>query len=172
MNTGLQVAAFYGFFTATAAGFAALLGLLFVAFTLRWQEIGSNARLRFTAIGSTEALVGGLMVSLCVLLPGQGPAAVGWEIVGLSALFALASLLEASRLLKERPLSAALWMRIASIPIVFAAAVGAGASLIAGSGPGLYLEAGLFITAFPVVTWNAWEAVWPPESHSKARKHH
>lgn len=172
MTMGLQVAAFYGFFAATAAGFAALLGLLFVAFTLRWRGIGSDARLRFTAIGSTEALVGGVMVSLCVLLPGQSREVVGWEIIGLTALFGIASGLEARRVLQHRPLPASVWMRLATIPVVLVIAWLAGASLVLGSGPGLYIQAALYISAFPVVTWNAWEAVWPPSSYSKTHKAH
>jgi hypothetical protein len=147
LASGQDIAAFREFFVAVGGGFAALLGLLFVAFTLRWEAIQTDPRLHFPAIGSTQALVVGVMGSLFVLLPGQPRAAVGWEILGLSIIFAVAAGREVMRVLKARPLPSTIWARIASAPAVTLVGVAAGISLIIGRGPGLYIEAVLFITA-------------------------
>lgn len=172
MGTGQDVASFHDFFIAVGGGFTALLGLLFVAFTLRWEAIRDDPRLRFPAIGSTQALVLGVMASLLVVLPNQPRAAVGWELIGLSLVFALASGREVIRVLQARPLPPTVWTRIMSAPLVTFVGCAAGASLIVGQGPGLYIEAILFVSAFPVVAWNAWEAIWPPPSYRRTRKPH
>ena len=171
MGPGQDIGAFHDFFIAVGSGFAALLGLLFVAFTLRWEAIRDDARLRFPAIGSTQALVVGVMASLLIVLPDQPRVAVGWEILGLSIVFALASGREVLRVLKARPLPPTVWLRIMSAPLVTLVGCAAGVSLIVGQGPGLYIEAILFVSAFPVVAWNAWEAIWPPPSYKRTSKH-
>lgn len=84
--------AFQGYFAATAAGAAALIGLLFVAVSLRPDALlgtGASASGRAVAGSAFTALVNGFFVSLIALIPftSLGCTAVGMGALSLYATF-------------------------------------------------------------------------------------
>lgn len=150
---------------AAAAASAALLGLLFVAVTLRLGEIEANPLLRLRARVNLQALAALLTVSLAGLIPDQGAVWLGTEliviVVGYFSLILRGSL-RTSRELSGLPAAVRLRLTLQNALLLFQ--VAAGLSLIAGGGPGLYLEAPLLLLAIPVVvTFNSWNILFAPE---------
>jgi hypothetical protein len=85
---------FIGFFTGAATAAAALIGLLFVAVSLRPEAVlgkGAPAKAQAIAGSAFTALVNGFFVSLIALIPGTnlGYTAVIMAVVSLSSTFRL-----------------------------------------------------------------------------------
>ena len=161
---GLLPAAWHDLFTAVAAASAALLGLFFVAFSLHLRDIESNPILRNRARTNVQALVTALVQALSVLIPGQGNAWLGVEIAIVNVLYLLLVTAGVWRTLRSRAkLTAAIWLRLSLNPILVLLGVVGGASLVLDKGPGMFLLVPGVFVRFPVITYNAWAVLFPPE---------
>jgi hypothetical protein len=165
--------AWHDFFVASAGAAAALTGLLFVGLSLHIRFVASSALHRNTARGSLVGLVLVLVVSL-VLLIRQPEAWAGAEMVFLGLFYIvvnggyqLATYRRAKRAIPRATLvRAGLGYMLAAIGLV------GGISLIAGSGPGLYLIA---IQVIAIVVWNlrnAWFLLLGVADEDIARQAH
>lgn len=124
----------------------------------------------YSTIATSAVALAGLMslffIGLLVLIPGQGPAPLGWELLGVGAIIAVFSI----RLQGEtiRRLSAerrSKWaFRLVAFNSATIALIVAGISLVVGAGGGLYW---LLPTVVIYFTWsilNAWKLVVQPLS--------
>ena len=165
MSPAQNAAAWHDLFTAAAAASAALLGLLFVAVTLRLNNIEGNPLLRLRARVNLQALAALLTVSLAGLIPGQGAVWLGVELVGIALGYItliLRGSLRTSHEVNGLPRAVRVRLMLQNALLLFQ--VAAGVSLIVGAGPGLYLEAPLLLFAIPVVvTFNSWNILFAPE---------
>lgn len=165
MSRALDPAAWHDLFTAAAAASAALLGLLFVAVTLRLREVEGNPVIRLRARVNLQALAALLTVSLAGLIPGQGPVWLGVELIlivlGYFTLILRGSL-RTSHEINGLPAAVRFRLTVQNALLLFQ--VAAGVSLIVGAGPGLYIEAPFLLFVIPVVvTFNAWNILFAPE---------
>ncbi len=78
--TALTAADWDGFAAAVAAAVAALVGLLFVAVSINLRRILEFRNLPGRAGQTLILFVTPLVVTLFVLVPGQGRTALGWEL--------------------------------------------------------------------------------------------
>ena len=165
MTAGLQPEAWHDLFVATAGAAAALLGLIFVAVSLHLREVEREPAIRQRVRVNLQALAAILVISLCGLLPGQGNLWLGIElalvVVVYSALIAIGTW-RASRDAGGLPadsLRRLLVQNVTLVPLQLFAA----ASLLAGWGPGLYLEAPVLLIGLPITLFNCWNVIFAPE---------
>jgi modulator of FtsH protease len=127
------------FFVAEVGASAALLGLLFVAVSINLAKILQYPQLPGRAAESLGTLVAVLLVATCGLVPGQSTRAFGIELVSIGALawlFPIVMQLQSPRQENARRywmINRVVLTQLSSLPIVVA-----GATLLAGSGGGLY----------------------------------
>jgi hypothetical protein len=168
MNVGLEPNAWQGFFGAVAAASAALAGLFFVAISLRPNEISSHPVLRYRARSNLQNLLLILATSLVVLIPGQSSPVLGVELLLVMVLLTALGITGAVEMYRRADrVLAGVHVRLAIALLSSAFALGAGISLIVGSGPGLYLEVPSIVFALPASGWMAWQVVFPPEQLAK-----
>lgn len=162
---GHQPTLWHDLFAASASASAALLGLLFVAMSLHVREIQSSPVLRLRARVNLQALAALVGVSLLVLVPGQSNTLLGTELIAVLAIYIPLVLWSASRLSGELGgLPPAVTRRLAAQHTILLLQLGAAASLIAGQGPGLFLEAPVILLGLPVTTFNTWNVLFAPEA--------
>jgi len=155
--TAMQAAPWHDLFVAIAGAAAALTGLLFVAVSINLSQILSFRSLPTRAAETLSLLVGLLLVSVFVLVPGQPRAALGGEILALGLVLAGVLLTRRLRLPrgKEDP---ATWT-VTPIVVITAGTVPmiiAGISLLAGAGGGLYWLVAEVVLALAGAIVNAW----------------
>lgn len=74
-----------GFFTAQAAAFAALTGLVFVALSINLKQVLAGPGLPGRAGEAVIVLAEPLLIGLIGLIPGQTVPALGWELLAVGA---------------------------------------------------------------------------------------
>jgi hypothetical protein len=146
------------FGVAIAGAAAVLTGLVFVSVSINLDKVLEVHGLPGRAGESIVMFAGVLLLSFCLLVPGQSRTAVGIELVvggvllaGLLVLIAVPGL--------NRPTKQPLSWRITRILLALAASlpvVVAGVSVLAESGGGLYWLAAGFAVAFAAGIGNAW----------------
>jgi hypothetical protein len=145
------------FFVATAGASAALAGLVFVAVSINIDRILKLPGLPDRALQTVLLLVGVLVMSIIGLVPGQSRTALGAELLGASLAFTaiIAVLFVRSRPGAGSPVSWVIGRGLliggATLPFV----VG-GASVLAGSGGGLYWIFAAIVIALAAAVANAW----------------
>jgi hypothetical protein len=155
--TPYQPADWHDLFVACAGAAAALTGLIFVAVSLNLAQILQDRRLPIRAIETLTLLIGLLLLSVFVLVPGQGRVALGAEITGLGAVLAIPLLVNRLQL----PRAAAdprTWTVVPLIVIIFGTVpmIVAGVSVLAAAGGGLYWLIPQLVLAFTGAILNAW----------------
>lgn len=148
----------YGAVAAAAAAFA---GLLFVALTVNLPRILPDAAHTARAREALGGLLSLLVVALLVLIPGQGRDALGIELLGLAAVLVAVSIrLQGQTIRRLPPGGRARWaIRMLPVNLATAAIVVAGASLLAGTGGGLYWLVPTVVVYVLRSALNAWDLV-------------
>ena len=146
------------FFVAEVSATAALSGLLFVAVSISLAKVLASPQLPGRAIEALVVLVSMLVVGMFGLVPGQHAHTLGIEILsvgvlawGWSVLLQLASLRVPTGVPRRWIVLRAFQSQVATIPTIVA-----GASLIAGSGGGLYWLVASLTFAITTATTGAW----------------
>ncbi|HEY0223228.1 MAG TPA: hypothetical protein VGC38_01800 [Pseudolabrys sp.] len=133
---------------------AALTGLLFVAISIRIDEIRQMPHWRIRAFGNTFALIG-LLIEASVMLVPQSHIFMGAEIVAINLFLLLyvpvRAFVHLSRLDVKMPT-----LRLLCGMIAWIAGGLGGASLIAETGGGLYLVTASCLSLIWICTLNAW----------------
>jgi hypothetical protein len=154
--TAYDAAEWSDLFVATTGASAALAGLVFVAVSINIERILKFEGLPERALETVLLLLGALVVSIVGLVPGQSRVALGAELLVVSLIlgFAIARLPTRQTGRQEtRGRLLGRWVIRAggTVPLV----VG-GASVIAGSGGGLYWIAAGIVLALIGAIGNAW----------------
>jgi len=143
-------------FTAGAESAATLVGLLFIAVSLNLKQILDAPGLPPLAARTLGVLLGMLLMSVLILTPGQPRKALGAEFTALGAVLVTAVTISAMR--THLPVTRWQWTiptillaLTSSVPMVIA-----GATLIAGTGGGLYWAMGELILGFSIAIYYAW----------------
>jgi hypothetical protein len=164
VHDGLRPEVWHELFFAAATAAAALLGLIFVAISLHMREIEDKPTLRFRARINLQALGAILTVSLLAMLPGQGAFWLGAELLAIAVAYVVlvaVGVLRTSREVHGLPADVRFRTVLQNSMLILQFA--AGASLIIGRGPGLYLEAPVVLLSLPVTIFNAWNILFAPE---------
>jgi modulator of FtsH protease len=144
-------------FVAMAGAAAALTGLIFVAVSINLEQVLKYRALPPRAVETLSILIGLLVLSVFVLIPGQGPAALGAEILALGIVLGAGLLVARIRL--PRGAGEPLTWTVVPVVVILAGTLpmaAAGISLLVRGGGGLYwLVAGL-ILGFVGSVVNAW----------------
>lgn len=147
-------ASFIGYFTAAATAAAALIGLLFVAVTLRPESVrrtGSSAKAHAVAGSSFTALVNSFFVSLIALIPGT-------ELGYTAVIMALISLYSTFRLHRGLGKDESAVMLLALALAAYLTQLVAGVLLLASPGDQslVYTIAYVLVAAFAAALARAW----------------
>jgi len=156
VSAAYSPAAWHDLYVATASATAALTGLLFVAVSLNIERILKFEGLPERAMQTLAMLLTPLIASILGLIPGQSNTALGVEllVLGVASTVAIAQTLRRTIPGGRNHQHAGFHVLItlpASVPIV----VG-GASLLAGSGGGLYWIVAAIVAAILGASVNAW----------------
>jgi hypothetical protein len=149
------------FFTLAGTAAATLTGLFFVAFSLRMRDLQLSVALRTRARYLLIWLIVMTVSSGFVVMPGQSRAALAAEILVVSAgcaAYTVWSILRAARW-ELPPFSAALTVRWLGMGATWLLSIGAGISLLAGSGGGLYLLAFAVLLGIALEVAAAWSLI-------------
>ncbi len=155
--TSYQPDSWHDLFVASAGAAAALTGLIFVAVSINLSQILADRRLPIRAAETLSLLLGLLLLSVFMLVPGQGRIALGSEICGLGVVMAAGLVTRRLRVPREadEPLTWSLAPRLVilggTIPMI-----GAGISVLAGAGGGLYWLVPELILGYAGSIANAW----------------
>jgi hypothetical protein len=154
--TSLQPDQWHDLFVAVVGASAALTGLIFVAVSIDLAKILEFSTLPARAVETLAIMIGVLVMSVFILVPGQHRQALGAEILGLGLIGGSYLLVKRLRLPRKEnePL---LWTTVPATIIVASSApmVAAGISLLAGGGGGLYWLVAETVFAFTGVILNA-----------------
>ena len=149
------------FFTLTGTAAATLTGLFFVAFSLRVRELQLSLALRTRARYLLIWLIAIAISSGFVVMPGQSRAALAAEILVVSvgcAAYTVWSVLRTARW-ELPPFSADLVVGWLGMGATWLLSIGAGISLLAGHGGGLYLHAFAVVLGIALEVAAAWSLV-------------
>ena len=149
------------FFTLTGEAAATLTGLFFLAFSLRVRELQVSRTLRTRARYLLIWLIAITVGSGLVIMPGQSRPALAAEMLVVSvgcAVYTVWSVVHTARW-EPPPLSPGLIARWASLGATWLLSIGAGISLLAGAGGGLYLLAFAQLLGIALEVGAAWTLV-------------
>jgi hypothetical protein len=155
--TSYQPASWHDLFVANAGAAAALTGLIFVAVSINLAQILADRRLPTRAAETLALLLGLLLVSVFMLVPGQARAVLGSEIGGLGLVMAVA--LVSARLRVPREEDEPLTWSVVPLVVILGGTIPmivAGISVLAGAGGGLYWLVPEVILGFSGAIVNAW----------------
>lgn len=155
--TTVQPGQWHDLFVALAGAAAALTGLIFVAVSINLEQILKYASLPARVIETLALLVGLLMLSVLMLVPGQAKVALGTEILVLG-LVMLAILLRVRLRVPRGAQDPLNWMLFPLIVVLAGTVpmVVAGISVLAGAGGGLYWLVAEIVLALTGAIANAW----------------
>jgi hypothetical protein len=155
--TSLQPGQWHDLFMAVAGAAAALTGLIFVAVSINLKQIIELPGLPVRAVETLSIMIGLLLLSVFVLIPGQSPKALGIEALALGGIgggcFAV------RRLFMPRKKDDPIFWTVAPLLILLGGSVpmvAGGISLLAGGGGGLYWFVAEIVLAVVGVILNAW----------------
>jgi modulator of FtsH protease len=143
-------------FEAGAESAATLVGLLFIAVSLNLKQILDLPALPPLAARTLGVLLGMLVMSVLVLIPGQSRMALGAELTALGAVLVTAVMVSAAR--AHFPVTNWQWT-IPAILLALASSLPvlvAGVTLLASAGGGLYWAVGALVLGFSISIYNAW----------------
>ena len=159
------------YFTLTGTAAATLTGLFFVAFSLRVRELQLSPGLRTRARYLLLWLVAITLGSGLVLMPGQSRAILAAELIVVSVgclAYTVWSVLRTVRL--ELPAPAGdLVVRFLGIGVTGLLSIGAGISLLAGHGGGLYLLAFALLLGIALEVAAAWTLIVETGKHTRGK---
>jgi hypothetical protein len=149
------------FFTLTGAAAATLTGLFFLAFSLRLQDLQLSRVIRTRARYLLIWLIAIAVSSAFVVMPGQSLAALAAEILALTAGCVAYTAWSALRSARWEPsaFSVDLVGRWLGMGATWLLSIGAGISLLAGHGGGLYLLAFAVLLGIALEVAAAWSLV-------------
>jgi hypothetical protein len=159
------------FFTLTGTAAATLTGLFFVAFSLRVRELQLSRVLRTRTRYLLIWLIAIAIGSGFVVMPGQSLAVLGTEILVVSAGCVAYTAWPVLRTVRsERPaLSSGLAVRWLGLVATWLLSIGAGISLLVGSGGGLYLLAFGMLLGIALLVAAAWTLVVETGKHTRGQ---
>jgi hypothetical protein len=147
----------HDFFIGVAGAAAALTGLLFVSLSINLQQILGQRWLPRRAALTLMLLFETLVIAIPGLMPGQSPGALGVEYLALGGgvwLFAAGVFTVRRPAIDDYRLPivlSAVTSQLATLPVIVA-----GASLVAGSGGGLFWLVPAIVLLLGVGVMNAW----------------
>ena len=144
-------------FVAMAGAAAALTGLIFVAVSINLERVLKFPALPPRAVETLSILIGLLVLSVFVLVPGQSLTALGTEILVLGVVMGTALLTKRIRL--PRAAGQPLTWTVTPVGVILAATLpmaAAGISVLVRGGGGLYWLVAALILGFAGVVLNAW----------------
>lgn len=158
---------FIAYFTGAATAAGALIGLLFVAVTLRPESVlraGASTRTQAVAGSAFTALVNAFFVSLIALIPGTN---LGYP----AAIMALISLHSTIRLHRRLGKGEAATMQLVLALAAFLTQLVTGAFLIAGPDRQslVYTLAYVVVAAFAAALGRAWSLLQGRHAHQVAQ---
>jgi modulator of FtsH protease len=155
--TPYQPAEWHDLFVAMAGASAALTGLIFVAVSINLAQILKFRALPVRAAETLSVLLGLLLLSVFMLVPGQSSVALGLEILLLGTVLAAGLLWGRLRLPRE-PNQPRIWTVFPLVAILTGSVpmIVAGISLLAQAGGGLYWLAAELILGLTGAVFNAW----------------
>jgi hypothetical protein len=155
--TAYQPADWHDLFVASVGAAAALTGLIFVAVSINLAQILADRRLPTRAAETLVVLLGLLFVSVFTLVPSQARTVLGSEIGVLGLVMAVILLPRRRKVPREagEPLT---WSLVPLLVILGSTIpmIGAGISVLAGAGGGLYWLVPELILGFTGAILNAW----------------
>jgi hypothetical protein len=155
------------FFLALATATAALLGLMFVAMSVRANEIGTSPTLRKRAQISIQGMATVLIVSLLALIPGMGSLLFAVALVLLTLADVSVYVTATGRVMRQvGRQSMGAWIRTAANGIGTVFTIGAAISLSLNRGGGLYLLVPSLLLVLGLWCIAAWHLIVPPELHA------
>ena len=155
--TPYQPAEWHDLFVAMAGAAAALTGLIFVAVSINLTQILKYRALPVRAAETLSVLLGLLLLSVFMLIPGQSRVVLGLEILLLGSVLA-AGLLRGRLQLPREPEQPRTWTVVPVAAIVTGSVpmIVAGISLLVQTGGGLYWLAVELILGLTGAVVNAW----------------
>jgi modulator of FtsH protease len=155
--TAYQPEQWHDMFVAMAGAAAALTGLIFVAVSINLEQVLKYPALPPRAVETLSILIGLLVLSVFVLIPGQSLTALGVEILVLGVVMGTALLVKRIRLPRAdgQPLT---WT-VTPAGVILAATLpmaAAGISVLVRGGGGLYWLVAALILGFAGAVFNAW----------------
>lgn len=156
------------YFTLTGTAAATLTGLFFVAFSLRVRELQLSPALRARARYLLTWLVAITVGSGFVVMPGQPRAVLATEILVVTVGGVAYTVWSVVRIAgpKRSEISANLAIRWLGMVATWLLSIGAGISLLAGSGGGLYLLAFGLLLGIVLQVAAAWTLVVETGRHT------
>jgi small-conductance mechanosensitive channel len=146
-------------FQAVVAAAASLLGLLFVAASIRVEVVNESARHRARAREALGQLLVLVVVGVLVLIPGQTREVLGAELIGLGVIVAVVTArLQVNTIRRLSPQLRRQWLiRDMTYNIGVVAIPLAGLGLVFGALGGLYW---LMVSTVLFFTWASLQAWW------------
>jgi len=140
---------------------ATLIGLFFIAFSLRLQDLQLSVLIRTRARYLLLWLIVITLASALVLMPGQSHAALAAEILALSTCSAAYTAWSAARAarLEPPPFSVDLLVRWVGMAATWLLGIGAGISLIVGQGGGLFFLTFAVLLGIALEVASAWSLI-------------
>jgi hypothetical protein len=157
MSVGLNPPLWHDLFSAFGTICGALLGLFFVGLSLHVSHVRDDPVLAFRSRSYLQGLGAGIVVSVFVLIPGQATSLLGVELVVTYLVLVGLFLRPWLRMRGGRPHLGRLsrfWETLVTLSI--ALGLVAGANLIVGGGPGLFLVVPILVTTVCQASWGAW----------------
>jgi len=155
--TAYQPGQWHDMFVAMAGAAAALTGLIFVAVSINLERVLKFPALPPRAAETLSILVGLLVLSVFVLVPGQSLTALGAEILVLGVV--MGTVLLTKRLRLPRAAGQPRTWTVTPVVVILAASLpmaAAGISVLVRGGGGLYWLVAALILGFAGSVLNAW----------------
>jgi len=160
VNAGLQPQAWHDLFAFFGTACAALLGLFYVAISLHINELADHPLELNRAQAGLHSLLVGLVISVLILIPGQPLSWLGVELIAIEVGFLIIAIPAGRRRLSGVRVPAVFWINALVSFVSIGLVVVAGASLIAGQGPGLYLVIPAVLVILLVASYFAWTVLF------------
>ncbi len=158
MTVTFAAVSWANFGLAAAAAAATLAGLLFVALSINLQRILAFPNLPGRAAQTLILFATPLVIGIFLVVPGQSPTVLGWELLVTGATVGAVQLLIDARSPQSDKETQLTWLvgRIGPPVVVCGCLVIAGATTLAGAGGGLYWLVPGVLAALIFGLVNAW----------------